>query len=163
MASWGNQHDRGKPGHTECEEASGEANRRKESKGGPSVVVACVPNDFHEIAAMTIVGLLQKNGWKATYLGPDSKIEMLRLACQRHHAKLVVLSCVLEQSLKEMKGLVRAISAQLLPLCSVVIGGNGITQYVQFLEEHGIRFMNNVKDVKQIAPRLESMESKFST
>ena len=121
----------------------------------PQAVIACLPNDFHEIGAMTVAQLLCKNGWKVTYLGPNSNIEMIRLSCKRHSTRLVVLSCIVEVSSTDMKHLIDKIVKQLLPITNVAIGGKGASDYIDWLESKGIRYIENIEEVNGLTPRSE--------
>ena len=119
----------------------------------PQAIVACVPNDFHEIGPMSAARLLRHGGWRATYLGPDSNIDMVHLACRRRRAKLVLLSCVVEPSKDAMKLLIEDIVRQLLPITTVAIGGKGASLYIDWLERKGIRYIGEIEQVSQLTPR----------
>ncbi|MDT7042520.1 MerR family transcriptional regulator [Candidatus Nitronereus thalassa] len=119
----------------------------------PQALIACMPNDYHEIGAMAALRLLQKCGWKALYLGADSSIEIVRLACTRRQAQLVLFSCVVERSPEEMKALIDNIVKHLLPITNVVIGGQGGLLYIDWLERKGIRYIGKLEAVKELHPR----------
>ena len=55
------------------------------------VVVACAPQDYHEIGAMAATLILRSNGWQPIYLGTDSGIDMIRIACKRRMARLTII------------------------------------------------------------------------
>ena len=120
----------------------------------PHALIACVPNDFHEIGAMSAARLLRANGWNTTYLGPDVNVDVVRLACRRRHGKLVLLSCAVEPPSSDMKNLIDDIVRQLLPLTKVVMGGRGADVYRDWLERRGIRYIVEINRVKAITPRL---------
>lgn len=120
----------------------------------PYALIACVPNDFHEIGAMSAARLLRANGWNTTYLGPDVNVDVVRLACRRRHGKLVLLSCAVEPPSSDMKHLIDDIVRQLLPLTKVVMGGRGADVYRDWLERRGIRYIVEINRVKAITPRL---------
>jgi MerR family transcriptional regulator, light-induced transcriptional regulator len=119
----------------------------------PQALVACMPNDYHEIGAMAALRLLPKNGWKALYLGADSSIDIVRLACTRRHAQLVLLSCIVERSPEEMKSLLDKIVKELLPMTTVVIGGKGAMLYMDWLERKGIGYIGEIESVKDLHPQ----------
>ncbi len=119
----------------------------------PQALVACLPNDYHEIGAMAALRLLQKSGWKALYLGADSGIDIVRLACTRKHAQLVLLSCVVERSPEDMKSLIDKIVKELLPMAKVVIGGKGAMLYMDWLERKGIGYIGEIESVKDFQPQ----------
>lgn len=119
----------------------------------PQAVVACVPNDFHEIGAMSAVRFLRHVGWNVTYLGPDVSIEVVRLACRRRQAKLVLFSCVVERAPDEMKDLIDEIVRDVLPLTAVVMGGRGADVHKDWLARKKIRYMHDMEHVKELTPR----------
>lgn len=121
--------------------------------GKPQAVVACMPQDYHEIGAMAAVGLLRQKGWKATYLGADSSIDIVRLACKRNQGRLVLLSCVVEPDPEAMKYLIDEIVHQLLPITSVAIGGKGASLYIDWIERKGIRYIEEIDHLKNMTPR----------
>ena len=120
----------------------------------PYALIACVPNDFHEIGAMAAARLLRNNGWNATYLGPDVNVDVVRLACRRRHGKLVLFSCTVEPPSSDMNNLIDEIVRHLLPLTKVVVGGRGADVYRDWLERRGIRYIVEINRVKAITPRL---------
>ena len=119
----------------------------------PQALVACVPHDFHEIGAMSAVRFLRHGGWHVTYLGPDVNVDVVRLACQRRQATLVLFSCVVELALDDMKDLIDDIVRHVLPLTTVVMGGGGAACYQDRLARKGIRYMADVQCVKALTPR----------
>lgn len=120
----------------------------------PYALIACVPNDFHEIGAMSAARLLRNNGWNTTYLGPDVNVDVVRLACRRRRGKLVLFSCAVEPPPSDMNNLIDDIVRQLLPLTKVVVGGRGAEGYRDWLERRGIRYIVEIHRVKAITPRL---------
>lgn len=139
-----------------------EANRLLNRQTGSLAIIACFPNDYHEIGAMTAVRVLHQQGWRTTYLGPDSGIDLIHLACQRRQSKLVVLSCVVEPSEEDMKDLIDKISSKLLPLCPVLIGGKGASLFIDWLEQRGIRFIQDVQDLEHTKIDSLSIDHSFS-
>ena len=124
--------------------------------GYPQALVACVPDDFHEIGSMSAVRFLRNAGWNVTYLGPDVSIDVVRLACRRRHAKLVLFSWVIELASDDVQGLIDEIVLQILPLTTVVMGGRGADFYKDWLERKGIRYIDDVERVKELTPRSRS-------
>jgi DNA-binding transcriptional MerR regulator len=120
---------------------------------GPTAIVGCMPNDFHDIGAMTATGILQQNGWKTIYLGPDSDIELIHFSCVKRQSSLVVLGCVFEQKPEQMKDIIFDITKFLLPITSVVVGGLGATLYRDWLEKKNIQIVDQVQNLKDITPK----------
>ncbi len=125
----------------------------------PTVVIACAPGNFHEIGAMTSVFLLQKHEWNPVYLGVNTDIELVRLACERRQGKLVILSTVLEQPEKEFHHMTKQIQHSLVPLCPVIIGGRGAAKFSHLLEEHGITYIEHVQHIQSLKPQIFNSDS----
>ncbi len=124
--------------------------RQSHHSSYPTVIVACAPGNFHEIGAMTSVFLLQKHGWNPIYLGVNSDVDLVRLACERRQGKLVILSTVLEQPEKDFHHMTKQITNKFLPLCPVIMGGRGASKYSTFLEEQGITYIENVQQLPSL-------------
>ncbi|WP_447970898.1 MerR family transcriptional regulator [Nitrospira sp. M1] len=126
--------------------------RKTSHTHNPTAIIACAPHNFHEIGAMTAALLLQNNGWNSVYLGVNSDIDLVRLACERRQGKLVILSTRLEQSEKDMRQLIQHIKKKLLPLCPAIIGGQGAMQFCSLLEEHGIMYIEHIHQLQSLQP-----------
>ncbi|GJL56810.1 MAG: HTH-type transcriptional repressor CarH [Nitrospirales bacterium] len=126
--------------------------RKNSHTHNPTAVIACAPHNFHEIGAMTTAVLLQNNGWNSVYLGVNTDIDLVRLACERRQGKLIILSTLLEQSEKDMRQLILHIKKKLLPLCPVILGGRGAMPFRALLEEHGIMFVEHVHQLQSLRP-----------
>ena len=131
-------------------------NPRSSERDHPQALVACLPDDFHEIGAMSAVRFLRRGGWQVIYLGPDVSIDVVRLACRRRHAKLVLFSLAVDLASDAMKDLIDDIARQLLPLTTVVMGGKGAGVYKDWLERKGIRYIEDIERVKELTPRSRS-------
>ena len=118
----------------------------------PVAIIACAPDNFHEIGAMTAAFLLQKNGWNAVYLGVNSDIDVIRLACERRQGKLIILSIVLERSENDFSHMVKHIKEKLLGLCPVMIGGRGASNFSSLLEEQGIAYIESIHQLRNLEP-----------
>ena len=123
----------------------------------PTVIIACAPGNFHEIGAMTSVFLLQKHGWNTVYLGVNTDIDLIRLACERRQGKLIILSTVLEQPEKEFHRMTKQIQNSLVPLCPVVMGVRGAEKFSHFLKEQGITYIEHVQHIQSL--RLPTLNS----
>ena len=123
-------------------------------QGGPIVILACAPNDFHEIGAMTATLLLQRQGWQPIYLGTDSGIDMIRLACKRRLAKRIIISMVKDSTHKHFSRMINDIQNKLLPLCPVSIGGHGASAFRDLMEQSGITYFEDFNQVKYLNPRV---------
>lgn len=123
------------------------------SRTAPTVVVACAPREFHEIAAMTSALYLQHAGWYALYLGPDASIDVLQIACERHVANLAVLSITYEQPRRTMSRFIDLLSTRILPVCPIIVGGEAVVGYEDLLQQRGIYVVKDLKSMASITPQ----------
>jgi cobalamin-dependent methionine synthase I len=121
--------------------------------GGPHALIACVPEDFHEIAPLAAAVFLRSRGWPSIYLGPNVSFEMLKMALRRKHAELIILSCNIEPEEKTLQSWLQDITQHLQPSCTVAVGGPGFRPYAHLLSTHNISYFNQVQDVKAVKPR----------
>ncbi len=119
----------------------------------PQALVACVPEDSHEIGAMSAVRFLRHGGWQVIYLGPDVSIDVVRVACRRRQAELVLFSLTIELAPDGMKDLLDDIEREVLPLTTVVMGGKGADSYQDWLAQKRIRYIEHIERVKELTPR----------
>ena len=120
---------------------------------GQRVVVACGPQDFHEIGAMAATLFLRSNGWQPIYLGADSGIDMMRIACKRRMARLIIISMVREPSKVEFTKILKQIRKKLLSLCPVIVGGQGVSGLKSEMEQAGITYFQEFKQIKKLKPQ----------
>ena len=120
---------------------------------GQRVVVACAPQDFHEIGAMAATLILGSNGWQPIYLGTDSSIDMIRIACKRRMAQLIIISMVSEPSKGEFPKVLKQITKKLLPLCPVIVGGQGVSEFKKDIEQSGITYLQEFNQIKKLKPQ----------
>lgn len=120
---------------------------------GPLAVLACTPKEFHELGAMTAARVLQQIGWRVIYLGPDTGIEVLRLACKRRGASLAVLSCTFELKDRDMRTLADRLRSRVAPLCPVYLGGKGASAFATLLASRDLSVLSEIHHVRQLTPQ----------
>jgi len=126
----------------------------KERHQGPTAIVGCLPNDFHDIGAMTAAGLLHRNGWRTFYIGPSRDMELIHLACVKRKSTLVLLASVIEQSPEDMKDILFYITTYLLPITTVMVGGSGSLLYRDWLEKKGIHVIKDMIGLQTLTPTM---------
>ena len=131
-----------------------EALPKRNISKGQSVIVACAPQDFHEIGAMAATLILRNSGWQPIYLGTDSGIDMIRLACKRRLAKLIVISMVREPNKKEFTKVLNQLTKRLLPLCPIIVGGQGASVFKNKMEQSGITYLEEFNQIKTLKPQM---------
>ena len=60
--------------------------------GGPRALLACAPDELHDLALIAFGLALRSRGWRITYLGPSTPVATLAGAARATRADLVVVS-----------------------------------------------------------------------
>src|SRR3954471_13920303 len=58
---------------------------------GPRAILACVPNELHDIALLAFGIALNRNGWRIEYLGANTPLDDLIHMAHTQHPDLIVL------------------------------------------------------------------------
>lgn len=66
---------------------------------GPRALLACAPNEQHTLALMVFGIALHEQGWRITYLGPDTPIETLTEVAELIDPDLTVVAATMRQRL----------------------------------------------------------------
>ena len=92
----------------------------------PTVVIATVQGDIHDIGK-NLVGLMLKNhGFHVIDLGKDVPKETIAEAALTHHAAIIGLSALMTTTMQEMKHVVDYVHEKKIPV-KIMIGGAVIT------------------------------------
>ena len=130
---------------------------RKDFSGGPDqALIACVPGDYHEIAPLTATLLLQKRGWRATYLGPNVSFEVLEMALRRRHPDFMILSSTTERDFQTGQAWIETMVHMFKPQCRIMAGGAGFRAFSDDLAKNGIPYLKQVKEVTMLDPKATS-------
>ena len=89
---------------------------------GPVAMLACIPDEQHELGLIGFGLALRSHGWRIAYLGSDTPLETLELAADSLEPALIVLSAATEDA-------VRRIAPELRELATryrVALGGPGV-------------------------------------
>jgi len=123
------------------------------SREEKQALIACVPWDSHEIAPLTVTLLLQKNGWHATYLGPNVSFEVLQMALRRRHPDLMILSSTTEPDFQTGQTWIETMVHRFQPHCRVMAGGTGFRGLSDSLANNRIPYLKQVKEVMALGPK----------
>jgi MerR family transcriptional regulator, light-induced transcriptional regulator len=93
---------------------------------GPRALLACPSGERHDIGLICFGIVLSRNGWRVTFLGPDTPISALTGTVTAVEPDLIVLSATVEERLVSITSPLRALAAE----CEVVIAGSGATPRV---------------------------------
>ena len=112
---------------------------------GPRAVLACPPNEHHDIALLVFGIMLNRHGWRIDYLGANTPIDELARTVDAAAADLVVLAAATPKVLTPLRRRLAAL-AQHAPMA---LAGAGATR--GFANAVGARLMrhNPVTEAEQ--------------
>jgi len=119
-------------------------------RNGPKVVIACPPWDLHEIGAQMVAYHCSTLGYQTTLLGANLPVESLIHFCTRTNPDAVALSFTSSVSDNKCRAYFSEISKYILPLCMVLVGGQGINQRDIALENQDFKIMKSLHDLDNI-------------
>lgn len=70
-----------------------------DSGDGPRAVLACAPGELHDLGLIAFALILNRRGWRITYLGPDTPVESIVDTATRLEPNLVVVSATTRRRL----------------------------------------------------------------
>ncbi len=124
---------------------------------GLKVVVACPPDQWHEIAAQAVAYRCWARGCRVYYLGPNVPIHSLVHLCEQVKSDLLVLSFTSSLPSQEAGALARTLAERIGVICPVVAGGKGALAMREILEAEHIHVID---DYAELERRLLAMPSR---
>ena len=93
--------------------------------GGPRALIACVPEEMHQLGARMVADLLECDGWDVDFYGASMPERDLIGAIRERDPRFVGLSAALVMHLGSVKRTITAIRAELgAAPPTIVVGGN---------------------------------------
>ncbi|HET6577779.1 MAG TPA: MerR family transcriptional regulator [Gemmatimonadales bacterium] len=112
---------------------------RMSRDGGARVVSGCLPGERHEWGLLATLAMLQEDGWRIHYLGPDLPVPELARAAWKLSARAVALSGSDPEVVREALPSLAALPGKLPPGSIAVIGGTGVERHAGVLRGYGFR------------------------
>ena len=106
----------------------------KDSSNMPTIVVATVEGDIHDIGKNLVVLMLRNYGFNVIDLGKDVPCDVIIQAAKDNNASIIGLSALMTTTMVKMKDVVEAVKENNLD-SKVIIGGAVITE--SYAEEIG--------------------------
>jgi methanogenic corrinoid protein MtbC1 len=116
---------------------------------GPRAVLACPSGERHDIGLICFGIVLSRNGWRITFLGPDTPMDALTGAVSALQPDLIVLAATLEEWFISMTSPLRALASE----HEVLIGGSGATARVARATGAAVLDVGPVDAALQLAAR----------
>jgi methanogenic corrinoid protein MtbC1 len=93
---------------------------------GPRAVLACVPDELHDLGLLAFGIVLNRNGWRVGYLGTDTPIDDLVRMAAATRPDLVVLAATTPERFDGLSGAI----SRLAGMVPVALAGSGATAVV---------------------------------
>lgn len=108
----------------------------EENAGGemPTVVIATVEGDIHDIGKNLVALMLKNYGFKVIDLGKDVPKEKIIEAAKEHHAQVIALSALMTTTMQQMKKVIEHAREKNVD-AKIIVGGAVITQ--EYADEIG--------------------------
>lgn len=120
----------------------------------PTVVIATVEGDIHDIGKNLVSLMLKNHGFHVIDLGKDVSKETIIAAAKEHNAKFIALSALMTTTMQRMREVVEAAKAEGVE-AKIIIGGAVITQ--EYADEIGADgYSKDAADAVKLAKRLNS-------
>jgi methanogenic corrinoid protein MtbC1 len=104
---------------------------------GRTAVAAAVSGNIHEIGIRAIAYLLEFDGWRTIYLGPDVPRSDIPSAVECFDADVVLLSLALSSQLPTLRRTIEEIRAHCGDKVRIMVGGNGLNGAPDLWQELG--------------------------
>lgn len=106
---------------------------------GPMVVAGCLPGERHEWGVLAALAIVQEDGWRVQYLGPDLPVEELLEASWKLSPAAVGLSGSDPAVVRAALPALAALPGKLPPRTLAVLGGRGMDSHTRLLQGYGYR------------------------
>ncbi len=103
------------------------AKDKDDTKVLPTVIIATVHGDIHDIGKNLVALMLKNYGFNVIDLGKDVPKEEIIRAAKEHDAKVIALSALMTTTMKEMKNVIEYAHSQNLE-AKIVVGGAVVTE-----------------------------------
>lgn len=123
-----------------------------EDSSMPTIVIATVKGDIHDIGKNLVALMLKNHGFSVVDLGKDVDKEDIIRAAKENHARIIALSALMTTTMQEMKNVIELSKKEGLK-AKVMIGGAVITQ--EYADEIGADgYSKDAADAVKLAQRL---------
>jgi methanogenic corrinoid protein MtbC1 len=116
----------------------------------PSMVVATLSGDRHEIGALLVAAGASLEGWQVTYLGSDLPIGEIAAAAVETDARAVALSMGYVTDRQYTLQQLRALRAQLPADVGLLLGGAAGSRLAPDLAGTGIRVLQDLAALRTV-------------
>jgi len=121
---------------------------------GAKVVVACPPEEEHDIAALTVAYRCRVRGCRVYYLGANVPIASLANLCGKVEPDLTIMSFPLALSDDKATELVQALADEVRPVSNLAVGGHGALAMRDLFVKNNITVLEDFAELDHRLDRL---------
>lgn len=122
----------------------------------PTVVIATVEGDIHDIGKNLVALMLKNYGFKVIDLGKDVPKEKIIEAAQEHNAQVIALSALMTTTMQQMKHVINYAKEKEVD-AKIIIGGAVITQ--EYADEIGADgYSKDAADAVKLTKKILNIE-----
>ncbi len=130
--------------------------KKDEDEPGPTVVMATVEGDIHDIGKNIVCLMLKNHGFNVVDMGKDVPANKIVDTAKKHKAKVIGLSALMTTTMVKMEETINLIKKNNLP-CRVMVGGAVVTPaYAEKIKADG--FAEDAVSAVRIAGKLVAMD-----
>jgi MerR family transcriptional regulator, light-induced transcriptional regulator len=117
-----------------------------------TIMLACAPNDYHELGLLCCLLDLTEQMIPTVYFGGNLPLEQLEIYAQKLNPQAILLSVVAPMPDRKAQQLTEQIRTKLLKICPVAIGGYEAEKRKHLFEDGGIQVFRNVSEIFKWRP-----------
>ena len=131
----------------------------KAGKDMPTVVIATVEGDIHDIGKNLVALMLKNYGFHVVDLGKDVPKEKIIEAAREHNAQVIALSALMTTTMQQMRHVIDYAKAQEMD-AKIIVGGAVITEeYAQEIGADG--YSKDAADAVKLTRRLLGLDDQI--
>ncbi len=123
-------------------------------RSAPTIVVATMQGQLHEIGAVLVAALAVEQGWRAIYLGPSLPAAEIAGAVKQAKARAVALSFVYPGDDPAIAGELKQLRRLLDPEVTILAGGRAANKYATALSHVGAFLAPDLAGLQEDLQRL---------
>jgi MerR family transcriptional regulator, light-induced transcriptional regulator len=121
---------------------------------GAKVVVACPPDEEHDIAALAVAYRCRVRGCRVYYLGANVPIASLTNLCSKVDPDLTIISFPLALSDDKATELVQSLANEVSPASNLAVGGHGALAMRDLFVKYNITVLEDFAELDHRLDRL---------
>lgn len=121
---------------------------------GPSIVIATLPGQVHELGATMSSVVAAQAGWNVIYLGANVPVEEIIFCSDCKGAKAIGISLGYPQDDPSLPSMLEGLCSEVPANCRILVGGHGTERHSSLLAQFGAL---EIKNLEMLSNTLDSL------